>query len=199
MFGTFSADDVRSAAGDINYLPLGGYDPTPLTLTKDAQGEDVEPTTLSPGLSGAGLATQSAGAITDYTGLAAVRGTSAEDAVIDAVRVRVNAAGSWQSTREEIAAVAADIAGLGLHTEIVAGSAREDVSINVPEYRKDNLGTVSDLGTVTQSWVRQGTATGVQNALSSPSVALLALTVGGAALVTAASTVTFTRNRRAEA
>ncbi|MCG2622387.1 ABC transporter permease [Arthrobacter sp. I2-34] len=199
VFGTFDADSVRAAAGDINYLPLGGYDPTPLTLTKDAQGKDVDPTTLSPGLSGAGLATQSAGAITDYTGLAAVRGTSTDDAVIDAVRVRVNAAGSWQSTREEIAAVAADIAALGLHTEIVAGSAREDVTINVPEYRKDNLGTVSDLGTVAQSWVRQGSATGVQNALSSSSVALLALTVGGAALVTAASTITFTRNRRTEA
>ncbi|MFD1211251.1 FtsX-like permease family protein [Arthrobacter sp. GCM10027362] len=199
VFGTFDADKVRAAAGNINYLPLGGYDPTPLTLTKDAQGKDVDPVELSPGLSGAGLATQSAGAITDYTGLAAVRGTSADDAVIDAVRVRVNAAGSWQSTREEIAAVAADIADLGLHTEIVAGSAREDVSINVPDYRKDNLGTVSDLGTVTQSWVRQGSATGVQNALSSSSVALLMLTVGGAALVTAASTVTFTRNRRAEA
>nr|WP_312856793.1 ABC transporter permease [Arthrobacter mobilis] len=199
VFGTFDANAVRSAAGDINYLPLGGYDPTPLTLVEDAQGNDVEPVALDPGLSGAGLAVQSAGAITDYTGLAAVRGTSAEDPVIDAIRVRVNAAGSWQSAREEIAAVAGDIAALGLHTEVVAGSAREDVSITVPEYRKDSLGTVSALGTVTQSWVRQGSATGVQNALSSSSIALLALTIGGAALVTAASTVTFTRNRRAEA
>ena len=41
VYGTFDADKVQEAAGDINRLPLGGYDPTPLTLTKDAEGKEV--------------------------------------------------------------------------------------------------------------------------------------------------------------
>ena len=50
-----------------------------------------------------------------------------------------------------------------------------------------------------QSWVRQGAAGEVHGALSASSAALLALTVGGAALLTAASSVAFTRSRRTEA
>ncbi|HEX9225275.1 MAG TPA: ABC transporter permease, partial [Arthrobacter sp.] len=74
VYGTFDAEQVKEAAGDVNRLPLGGYDPTPFTLTKDASGKDVENTELKPSLSATGLASQSAGAITDYYGLAAARG-----------------------------------------------------------------------------------------------------------------------------
>ncbi|MGW6175420.1 FtsX-like permease family protein [Arthrobacter sp. NPDC055138] len=199
VYGTFDAAAVREAAGDVNYLPLGGYDPTPVTITHDAEGKKIDETVMKPGLSGAGLAVQSAGAITDFDGLAAVRGTSADEAVIDAVRVRVNAGGSWADAEDQINAVAAAIEDLGLQTQVVAGSAREDVSIYVPDYHKDASGTVSDLGTVQQSWVRQGAAGEVHGALSASSAALLALTVGGAALLTAASSVAFTRSRRTEA
>ncbi|WP_264668324.1 ABC transporter permease [Arthrobacter sp. VKM Ac-2550] len=199
VYGTFGADAVRDAAGDVNYLPLGGYDPAPVTLTEDAEGNDVEDTELKPGLSGAGLAVQSAGAITDFNGLAAVRGTSDTDPVIDAVRVRVDAAGSWADAAPNIDAVAAAIGDLGLDVQVVAGSAREDVSIYVPEYHQEADGTVTDLGTVSQSWVRQGAASAVQSSLGQASSALLFLTLGGAALLTAASTVAFTRSRRTEA
>jgi len=178
---------------------LGGYDPTPVTLTEDAGGNAVDPVEMKPGLSGAGLSVQSAGAITDYNGLAAVRGTSPDDAVIDAVRVKVDAAGSWADAAGRIDAAAAAIKDLGLDVQIVAGSAREDVSIYVPEYRQDASGEVSDLGTVSQSWVRQGAASAVQTSLSQASSVLLMLTLGGAALLTAASTVAFTRARRTEA
>ncbi|WP_262105155.1 ABC transporter permease [Arthrobacter sp. Marseille-P9274] len=199
VYGTFNANAVRDAAGDVNYLPLGGYDPTPVKLTKDADGKAVDPVELQPGLSGAGLSVQSAGAITDYSGLAAVRGTSAEDAVIDAVRVKVDAGGSWADAAGQIDAAAAAIEKLGLDVQVVAGSAREDASIYVPEYRQDASGAASDLGTVSQSWFRQGAASAVQTSLSQASSVLLMLTLGGAALLTAASTVAFTRARRTEA
>ena len=111
----------------------------------------------------------------------------------------MNAGGSWADAEDQINTVAAAIEDLGLQTQVVAGSAREEVSIYVPDYHKDASGTVSDLGTVQQSWVRQGAAGEVHGALSASSAALLALTVGGAALLTAASAVAFTRSRRTEA
>ena len=97
VYGTFDAEQVKEAAGDVNRLPLGGYDPTPFTLTKDASGKDVENTELKPSLSATGLASQSAGAITDYYGLAAARGYEDNASVIDAVRVRAKVPGSWKA------------------------------------------------------------------------------------------------------
>ncbi len=97
VYGTFDADKVQEAAGDINRLPLGGYDPTPLTLTEDAQGNKVENTELKPSLSATGLVSQSAGAITDYYGLAAARGYEENASVIDAIRVRAKAPGKLEA------------------------------------------------------------------------------------------------------
>ena len=48
VYGTFDPSAVAEAAGDVNRLPLGGYDPTPFTLTKDADGKDVTPPNSSP-------------------------------------------------------------------------------------------------------------------------------------------------------
>ena len=199
VYGTFDPSAVAKAAGDVNRLPLGGYDPTPFSLVKDAEGEDVAAAELKPSLSATGLASQSAGAITDYYGLAAARGYTQNAAVIDAVRVRADAPGSWKEAQPEVEKLAAEIRSMGLEATIVAGSAREDASIFVPGYSKDGAGKESALGTVQQSWVRQNAADAVTGSLSGTNVTLLFLTLCGAALLTGASTVSYIRKRRSEA
>ncbi len=199
VYGTFDPAAVQEAAGDVNRLPLGGYDPTPLTLTRDADGDTVEASTLKPSLSATGLASQSAGAITDYYGLAAARGYTDNADVIDAVRVRASTGGSWKQAQPEVEKLADKIRELGLEATVVAGSAREDVSIFVPGYSKDDAGKESALGTVQQSWVRQNAADAVSGSLTGTNTTLLFLTLCGAALLTGASTVSYVRKRRSEA
>jgi len=199
VYGTFDPAKVQQAAGDVNRLPLGGYDPTAMTLTKDAAGKDVPQTTLKPSLSGTGLVSQSAGAITDYYGLAAARGYDKNASVIDAVRVRANVDGSWKQAQPEVEKLANQIRDLGLQATVVAGSAREDASIFVPGYSKDDAGKESALGTVQQSWVRQNAADAVAGSLTGTNLTLLFLTLCGAALLTGASTVSYVRKRRREA
>ncbi|BCW19544.1 hypothetical protein NtRootA9_22520 [Arthrobacter sp. NtRootA9] len=199
VYGTFDPAAVAQAAGDVNKLPLGGYDPTPFTVVKDADGKDVKSTELKPSLSATGLASQSAGAITDYYGLAAARGYTDNASVIDAVRVRANAPGSWKEAQPDVEKLAAEIRDMGLEATIVAGSAREDTSIFVPGYSKDDAGKESNLGTVEQSWVRQNAAEAVTGSLSGTNITLLFLTLCGAALLTGASTVSYIRKRRSEA
>ena len=199
VYGTFDAGQVKDVAGDVNRLPLGGYDPTPFTLTKDASGKDVENTELKPSLSATGLASQSAGAITDYYGLAAARGYADNASVIDAVRVRAKVPGSWKEAQPEVEKLANEIRDLGLQATVVAGSAREDASIFVPGYSKDDAGKESPLGTVQQSWVRQDAADAVSGSLTGTNLTLLFLTLIGAALLTGASTVSYVRKRRSEA
>jgi hypothetical protein len=199
VYGTFDPSAVAAAAGDVNKLPLGGYDPTPFTLVKDAAGNDVPATELEPSLSATGLASQSAGAITDYYGLAAARGYTENASVIDAVRVRAKAPGSWKEAQPDVEQLAGEIRAMGLEATIVAGSAREDASIFVPGYSKDDAGKESALGTVQQSWVRQNAAEAVTGSLSGTNITLLFLTLCGAALLTGASTVSYIRKRRSEA
>ncbi|MCX6498141.1 MAG: ABC transporter permease [Arthrobacter sp.] len=199
VYGTFDPAKVQAAAGDVNRLPLGGYDPTPLTLTKDAAGKDVQQTELKPSLSATGLVSQSAGAITDYYGLAAARGYQNNASVIDAVRVRANVDGSWKQAQPEVEKLANAIRDMGLQATVVAGSAREDASIFVPGYSKDDAGKESPLGTVQQSWVRQNAADAVSGSLTGTNLTLLFLTLCGAALLTGASTVSYVRKRRREA
>jgi hypothetical protein len=199
VYGTFDAAKVQEAAGDINRLPLGGYDPSPMSLIKDAEGKDVEARQLKPSLSATGLVSQSAGAITDYYGLAAARGYEENASVIDAVRVRAKAPGSWKQAQPDVDKLAAEIRDMGLEATIVAGSAREDANIFVPGYSKDDAGKESPLGTVTQSWVRQDAADAVSGSLTGTNLTLLFLTLCGAALLTGASTVSYIRQRRTEA
>ncbi|MET3919872.1 FtsX-like permease family protein [Arthrobacter sp. UYEF20] len=199
VYGTFDAGQVKNAAGDVNRLPLGGYDPTPFTLTKDASGKDVQNTELKPSLSATGLASQSAGAITDYYGLAAARGFDQNANVIDAVRVRAKVPGSWKQAQPEVEKLANDIRDMGLQATVVAGSAREDAGISVPGYSKDDAGKESPLGTVQQSWVRQNAADAVSGSLTGTNLTLLFITLCGAALLTGASTVSYVRKRRSEA
>jgi hypothetical protein len=198
VYGTFDADKVKDVAGDVNRLPLGGYDPTPFTLTKDASGQDAGQE-LKPSLSATGLASQSAGAITDYYGLAAARGYEENASVIDAIRVRAKVPGSWKEAQPEVDKLANEIRDMGLQATVVAGSAREDASIFVPGYAKDDAGKESALGTVQQSWVRQDAADAVSGSLTGTNLTLLFLTLIGAALLTGASTVSYIRKRRSEA
>jgi hypothetical protein len=198
VYGTFDPANVKAAAGDVNRLPLGGYDPAPFTLTKDASGADVK-TELKPSLSATGLVSQSAGAITDYYGLAAARGYEKNASVIDAVRVRAKVPGSWKQAQPEVEKLANEIRDMGLQATVVAGSAREDANIAVPGYSKDGAGKESPLGTVQQSWVRQDAADAVSSSLTATNLTLLFLTLCGAALLTGASTVSYVRKRRSEA
>ncbi|AXJ11287.1 ABC transporter permease [Arthrobacter sp. PM3] len=198
VYGTFDPAAVKEAAGDVNRLPLGGYDPAPFTLTKDADGKDAN-TELKPSLSATGLVSQSAGAITDFYGLAAARGYDSNANVIDAVRVRAKVPGSWKQAQPEVEQLANQIRDMGLQATVVAGSAREDANIAVPGYSKDDAGKESPLGTVQQSWVRQDAADAVSGSLTATNLTLLFLTLCGAALLTGASTVSYVRKRRSEA
>ena len=199
VYGTFDPAAVKSAAGDVNKLPLGGYDPTPMTLSKDAEGKEVAGTELKPSLSATGLVSQSAGAITDYYGLAAARGYDSNADVIDAIRVKASASGNWKTAQPEVEKLATQIRELGLEATVVAGSAREDANIFVPGYSKDDAGKESPLGTVLQSWVRQDAADAVSGSLTGTNITLLFLTLLGATLLTGASTVSYIRQRRSEA
>ena len=199
VYGTFDPAKVQAAAGDVNRLPLGGYDPTPMTLSKDAAGNDAGQTTLKPSLSGTGLVSQSAGAITDYYGLAAARGYEKNASVIDAVRVRAKVDGTWKQAQPEVEKLANQIRDMGLQATVVAGSAREDANIFVPGYSKDDAGKEAPLGTVQQSWVRQDAADAVSGSLTGTNLTLLFLTLCGSALLTGASTVSYVRKRRREA
>jgi len=198
VYGTFDPASVKEAAGDVNRLPLGGYDPAPFTLSKDAAGTAVN-TELKPSLSATGLVSQSAGAITDFYGLAAARGYEQNASVIDAVRVRAKVPGSWKQAQPEVEKLANEIRDMGLQATVVAGSAREDANIAVPGYSKDDAGKESPLGTVQQSWVRQDAADAVSGSLTATNLTLLFLTLCGAALLTGASTVSYVRKRRSEA
>ncbi|BCW71852.1 FtsX-like permease family protein [Arthrobacter sp. NicSoilB8] len=198
VYGTFDPATVKDAAGDVNRLPLGGYDPAPFTLSKDAAGTEVN-TELKPSLSATGLVSQSAGAITDFYGLAAARGYEQNASVIDAVRVRAKVPGSWKQAQPEVEKLANEIRDMGLQATVVAGSAREDAKIAVPGYSKDDAGKESPLGTVQQSWVRQDAADAVSSSLTATNLTLLFLTLCGAALLTGASTVSYVRKRRSEA
>ena len=161
--------------------------------------QEVPHTELKPSLSATGLASQSAGAITDYYGLAAARGYDENANVIDAVRVRAKAPGSWKQAQPEVEKLANEIRDMGLQATVVAGSAREDANISVPGYSKDDAGKESPLGTVQQSWVRQDAADAVSGSLTATNLTLLFLTLCGAALLTGASTVSYVRKRRSEA
>jgi hypothetical protein len=198
VYGTFDPAAVKQAAGDVNRLPLGGYDPAPFTLTKDASGAEAN-TELKPSLSATGLVSQSAGAITDFYGLAAARGYEQNASVIDAVRVRATVQGSWKQAQPEVEKLANEIRDMGLQATVVAGSAREDANIAVPGYSKDDAGKESPLGTVQQSWVRQDAADAVSGSLTATNLTLLFMTLCGAALLTGASTVSYVRKRRSEA
>lgn len=199
VYGTFDPAQIQKAAGDVNKLPLGGYDPAPMTLQKDASGNDTAAKGLKPSLSATGLVSQSAGAITDYYGLAAARGYNTNANVIDAVRVRASAAGNWKQAQPEVDKLAAQIRGMGLEATVVAGSARQDANIFVPGYSKDDAGKESALGTVQQSWVRQDAADAVSGSLTGTNITLLFLALCGATLLTGASTVSYIRQRRSEA
>ena len=146
-----------------------------MTLIKDAEGKDVTATELEPSLSATGLASQSAGAITDYYGLAAARGY-ANDAASSTPSVSVRTPGSWKRHAGRRKAGRRDPrAGPG--ATVVAGSAREDVTIFVPGYSKDDAGKESPLGTVQQSWVRQDAADAVSGSLTGTDITLLFLTL----------------------
>ena len=119
--------------------------------------------------------------------------------MIDAVRVRAKAPGSWKQAQPEVEKLADEIRDMGLEATVVAGSAREDASIFVPGYSKDDAGKESALGTVKQSWVRQNAADAVSGSLTGTNVTLLFLTLCGAALLTGASTVSYIRKRAREA
>ncbi len=199
VYGTFDPQQVKDAAGDVNRLPLGGYDPTPMTLSKGADGKDAGNAALKPSLSATGLVSQSAGAITDYYGLAAARGYDSNANVIDAVRVRAKTAGTWKQAQPEVEKLANEIRAMGLEATVVAGSAREDANVFVPGYKKDDAGKETDLGTVQQSWVRQDAADAVSGSLTGTNLTLLFLALCGATLLTGASTVSYIRQRRTEA
>ena len=147
VYGTFDAAKVKEAAGDVNRLPLGGYDPAPFTLTKDASGQGRQHRTQALAeRHGTGQPVRRS-----HHRLLRPRRRPRLRAERQRDRrrpVRAKVPGSWKQAQPEVEKLANEIRDMGLQATVVAGSAREDASIAVPGYSKDDAGKESPLGTV---------------------------------------------------
>lgn len=185
---TYSVSDVDLGEGDVSYVPLGAYESGETEILGQVDNPDTAPSqgTLRPGISGLGITTGSAGALTTLEAAKLIRG----DTPIDAIRVRVAGVDRYDNAgRAKVAKVAGAIRSLGLHVDIVAGSSREAVSIYVPEYTPTASGDWKDLGWVRQQWSAMDAAAKVESSLDVGGLALLVYAVGGGALLTGTASV----------
>lgn len=186
--GTYSVSDVDLGEGDVSYVPLGAYESGETEILGQVDNPDTAPSQgiLRPGISGLGITTGSAGALTTLEAAKLIRG----DTPIDAIRVRVAGVDRYDNAgRAKVARVAEAIRSLGLHVDIVAGSSREAVSIYVPEYTPTASGDWEDLGWVRQQWSALDAAAKVESSLDVGGLSLLVYAVGGGALLAGTASV----------
>lgn len=174
--GTFDATSVAVPHDPLDAVPLGAYDPNDTTYIADAGGRPVSPVTMSYPLVPNGLVTPPPLAITDMAGARTLRG----DQPIDAIRVRVAGVTDFgPEAQQKVEAVAAEIAKLGLDTDIVAGSSPQDVDIYVPEYELA-VDPPTDLGWVREHWTTIGAAQRVARGFEDSDFALVILALAAA-------------------
>ena len=198
VYGTFDAAQVSDAAGDINRLPLGGYDPAPFTLTKDATGTDVQHRTQAIAeRHGPGQPVRRRHhRLLRPRGRPRLRGERLRDR---------RHPGPRQGSRQlEAGAARGGEARQRDPRHGPAGHRRGRFGPRGHQHRRSRL---------LQGRRRQGIATGhraavlgppdaadaVTGSLSATNLTLLFLTLCGAALLTGASTVSYVRKRRSEA
>lgn len=195
--GSYSVSDVDMGRARASYVPLGAYESGETQILGQVDDPETSPSqgVLRPGISGLGITTGSAGALTTLEAAKLIRG----DTPIDAIRVRVAGVDRYDDAgRVKVAKVAEAIRALGLHVDVVAGSSREAVSIYVPDYTPTEAGGWEDLGWVRQQWSALDAAAKVESSLDVGGLALLVYAVvGGALLAGAASVLAGIARRRA--
>ena len=194
--GTFTSSQAQDAGTmAASYVPSGiggGQDPTVAT---PAPGSGVQAgSAVQASLSNLDFLNAAPGAFTDLQGGAQLRGSTP----IDAVRIRVSGVhGYTAQSRQRIAAVAQQIAKLGLSATVVAGSSLQPVSVYVPKYLFSGSSS-TDLGWVDEEWTTLGASVTVAGALTASTVALSITAAVAVALALFATQILTARRRRAE-
>lgn len=198
VIGEYSSSAIDRQVDQASYVPLGAYEPGETYIVEPERAYVPPGTVLRPAFSGRGLTVASAAGITDMRGAQALIGREA----VDAVRVRVSGLSGYDAQgRQRVADVAQELAAMGYHVDVVAGSSREATRIDVPGFYvegsdPDNAGA---LGTVEQQWSTLGAAGRVQHSMDRVGQVLLFLATGMAALTWVAVAALGGRERRAEA
>jgi hypothetical protein len=178
--GSFDLTSFGGPADPLTYVPYGAYDPPRTSLVAGPDGSAVSERAITPTLDPGGLVSVPPLAITDLQAAVDLRGP----APIDAVRVRVaGLTGFDAESRARVERVASAIAALGLDVDVVAGSSPAPIELYVPGYTFGD-GHVADLGWVRQDWTTLGAAQRVETGLTGLNVALLALAIAVAFVVT---------------
>ncbi|MBX3088260.1 MAG: hypothetical protein KF742_07195 [Cryobacterium sp.] len=186
--GTYTVKEFSAGSGGAVRVPLGAYESGETEILGQVSDPDSAETkgVLRPGISGLGITTGSAGALTTLEAAKLIRG----DTPIDAIRVRVAGVDRYDDAgRAKVARVADEIRSLGLHVDVVAGSSLEAVSIYVPDYFPTSGGGWEDLGWVRQGWSALDAAAKVQSSLDVGGLALLIYAVVGGTLLAGAASV----------
>jgi hypothetical protein len=179
----------------LDYVPFGAYDRPDTTLFADPSGQAVSPMPMAPTLNPAGLIGVPPMGIVDMAAAGLLRG----DRPIDAIRVRLAGITDYgPNSLQRITDVAASIHAMGLSATVVAASSPQAVNLFVPAY---DLADTSprDLGWVRQHWTTVGATPMVEQALSSATLALLALAMLTVAVVVIGSELVAASGRRREA
>ena len=191
--GRFSPEDLRALADATAYVPLGYYEkPRTLLVGEDING--APGSELRPGLSGRGLMSPAAGALTTLEGGQQMRG----DAFIDAVRVRVAGVEAYDDEgRAKVGQVSQKLTEAGFDVTVVAGASPQMLPIFVPEYSVVD-GQPNDLGWVRQDWTALNAAARVESSVDSTGLSLVLFTFGSGLLLSLLTAVREARHRRAE-
>lgn len=191
----FSLDEMDFGQEAVNYAPLGAYDPARTQLLTGKTGTNSAGHLIVANPSGLDFISGLPGAITTLAAATTLRG----QAPIDAVRVRLKGIDHYGPDAEtKVAAVAGQIAQLGLAVTVVAGSSPQPVNVYVPEYKVAADGKTSDLGWVRQDWTTLGAAATVSGTLTTLNTLMVTIAVAVACISAFVGLVAGGRRRRSE-
>ncbi|MBK4346951.1 hypothetical protein [Lacisediminihabitans changchengi] len=191
--GSFSTSQVAKLQSPESYVPLGAYQSAETTVERD--GERMK---MLPSVSGLGLVSPRTVAIAPIASAAAW----GQKDPVSAIRVRVAGISAYtQDARERVASVAAAIRQLGFTATLVAGSSPTSVDLAVDNYAfgtttADEKQRVGTLHGVRQQWSELGAAALADTAVSTSSLAVLGIALGGVILLLATVQVVSIPRRR---
>ncbi|MWC00131.1 hypothetical protein, partial [Agromyces seonyuensis] len=145
--------------------PLGAYESGRTTWVRDSDGDEVEPLDQPMTFAGTGVADSGTAFLAPLRSVLDAAETE-HVPLIDAVRVRVDVAGSNADAADRIAVVAASLAEAGFEVLPTVSATRVPTEVTVEPNRNDGLdGSVAPFGTVEQEWTEFAAApTGLEPA-----------------------------------
>lgn len=176
IVGEFAPHDIKSLAGEVNFMPLGGYDiESPSVVT-------------SPGTASVPLATSLTGFGVPGTNELAVGSFDilepwGVERPITAIRIRVAGIDAYTPDAQQRLLEAANaLTRLGFTATVVAGSSPQSLPVLVSGFataQEDDSGkqVIADLGYIQQDWSRLGAVIEAQTGVSATSVALLVVSM----------------------